>query len=73
MFFKGHLTIFKIIFFINDSDSGTWRLLRRNIKVPLVQISASRSFYFWRYTLWKIGFFTSPVIGLKQVSDKCYR
>jgi hypothetical protein len=23
--------------------------------------------YFWRYTLWKIGFLTSPETSLKQV------
>jgi hypothetical protein len=33
----------------------------------VVQISASGSLYFHRYTLWKIGFLTSPITILKHV------
>jgi hypothetical protein len=37
------------------------------VKVLIVNILASRSFYFWRHTLWKIGLLTSPEISLKHV------
>jgi hypothetical protein len=33
----------------------------------MVKILASGSLYFWRYTLWNIGFLTSPETSLKQV------
>jgi hypothetical protein len=55
MLFEGHLGIFAINVFYNDPDSGSWTLLRRHAKVPMVQISTSGLFYFWRYTMWRIG------------------
>jgi hypothetical protein len=64
---ESHLEIFTITFFRATSESETWRLFRRLIKVPVVQISASGSLYFQRYTLWKIWFLTSPITSLKQV------
>jgi hypothetical protein len=33
----------------------------------MVEISASGSLYFGRYTLWKIGLLTSPETSFKQV------
>jgi hypothetical protein len=41
--------------------------LRKHIQVFVVQNSAFGLFYFWSYTLWKIGFVASPETSLKQV------
>jgi hypothetical protein len=41
--------------------------LRENIQVYVVKNSSCGSFYFWRYTLWKIGFVASPETSIKQV------
>jgi hypothetical protein len=35
-------------------------VLRRHIKVALVKFLSLDSLQLWRYTLWKIGFVTSP-------------
>jgi hypothetical protein len=67
MLFTGHLTIFTITFFYNDSDSEIWRLLRKHIQVTVIKISSCGSLYFGSYTLWKIGFVASPETSLKQV------
>jgi hypothetical protein len=67
MLFIGHLTIFPITFFYNDSGREIGRPLRKHIQVDVIQISAFGSLYFWIYTLWKIGFVASPETSLKQV------
>jgi hypothetical protein len=71
MLFTGHLTIFTINFFYNDSDSEIWRPLRKHIQVTVIKISSCGSLYFGSYTPWKIGFVASPETSLKQgVSGK---
>jgi hypothetical protein len=55
------LIIFAIMFFGDDSDCENKMLFRENIKVSVVKISASSSSYFWKYTLWKIGYLSSPI------------
>jgi hypothetical protein len=65
MLFTGHLTIFAIMFFYNDSDCEIGRPLRKHIQVVLVQISTCGSLYFWSYTPWKIGVGASPETSLK--------
>jgi hypothetical protein len=67
MLFTGHLTIFAIIFFYNDSDREIDMKLRKHIQVSVVKNSSCGSLYFWRYTPWKIGFVASPETSLKQV------
>jgi hypothetical protein len=67
MLFTGHLTIFAITFFYNDSDHEIGIQLRKHIQVVVVQISSCGSLYFWSYTLWKIGFVASPETSLKHV------
>jgi hypothetical protein len=67
MLFTGHLTIFEIIFFYNDSYHEIDISLRKHIQVSVVKNSACGSLYFWRYTPWKIGFVASPETSLKQV------
>jgi hypothetical protein len=67
MLFKGYLTILTIIFFYNDADRKNWRRYKRHIKVHVVKISASGSLQFWRYTPWKIGFFTIHETSIKHV------
>ena len=66
MLFIGHLTIFAINFFLNDSDHDIDMPLRKHIQVSLVKKSSCGS-YFWRYTPWKIGFVASPETSIKQV------
>ena len=68
MLFTGHLTIFAIIFFLyNDSDLEIDMQVRKHIHVSVVKNSAFGSFYFWIYTLWKIGFVASPETSQNQV------
>jgi hypothetical protein len=67
MLFTGHLTIFAIIVFQNDSDREIARPLRKHIQVVVIQISSCGLLYFWSYTPWKIGFVASPETSLKQV------
>jgi hypothetical protein len=65
MLFTGHLTIFSIIFFYNDSDHEISIPLRKHIQVSMVKNSACVSLYFWSYTPWKIGFVASPETSQK--------
>jgi hypothetical protein len=67
MFFSGHLTIFAINFFYNDSDLEISIPLRKHIQVSVVKNSACGSLYFWSYTPWKLGFVASPETSQKQV------
>ena len=67
MLFIGHLTIFAINFFYNDSDCEISIPLRKHIQVSVVKDSACGSFYFWIYTPWKIGFVASPETSQTQV------
>jgi hypothetical protein len=67
MLFTGHLTIFVINFFYNDSDHEIDITLSKHIQVSVVKNSTCGSLYFWRYTPWKIGFVASPETSLKQV------
>jgi hypothetical protein len=48
MLFTGHLTIFAITFFYNDSDHEIDIPLRKHIQVFVVKHSAGGSLYFWR-------------------------
>jgi hypothetical protein len=41
--------------------------LRKHIKVSVVKNLACGSLYFWSYTLWKIGFVSSPETSQTQV------
>jgi hypothetical protein len=71
MLFTGHLTIFAINFFYNDSDREIAIPLRKHIQVSMVKNSSCGSLYFWSYTLWKIGFVASPETSQKKgVSGK---
>jgi hypothetical protein len=67
MLFTGQLTIFVISFLYNDSDHEIYIPLRKHIQLYVVNNSSCRSFYFWRYTPWKIGFVASPKTTLKHV------
>ena len=67
MLFTGHLTIFAIAFLYNDSDHEIAMKLRKHIQVSVVKNSSFGSFYFWSYTLWKIGLVASPETSQKQV------
>jgi hypothetical protein len=67
MLFTGHLTIFAIIFFYNDSDPEIAMQVRKHIQVSVVKNSACGSLYFGRYTPWKIGFVASPETSQNQV------
>jgi hypothetical protein len=67
MLFSGHLTIFAIIFFYNDSDSEIAMQVRKHIQVSMVQNLAFWSLYFGSYTLWNIGFVVSPETSQNQV------
>jgi hypothetical protein len=67
MLFTGHLTIFAIIFFYNDSDPEISMQVRKHIQVSVVKNSSCGSLYFGSYTPWKIGFVTSPETSQKQV------
>jgi hypothetical protein len=67
MLFTGHLTIFTINCFYNDSDHDIDIPLRKHIQVSVVKNSACGSLYFWRYTPWKIGFVASLETSLKHV------
>jgi hypothetical protein len=67
MLFTGHLTIFAIIFFYNDSDREISMPLRKHIQVSVVKNSACGLLYFGSYTPWKIGFVASPETSQKQV------
>jgi hypothetical protein len=67
MLFTGHLTIFAIIFFYNDSDCEISMQVRKHIQVSVVKHSSCGSLYFWSYTPWKIGFVASPETSQNQV------
>jgi hypothetical protein len=67
MLFSGHLTIFAIIFFYNDSDHEIAMKVRQHIQVSVKKNSACGSLYFWSYTPWKIGFVASPETSQNQV------
>jgi hypothetical protein len=67
MLFSGHLTIFTIIFFYNDSDPEIAMKVRKHIQVSVVKNSSCGSLYFGSYTLWKIGFVASPETSQNQV------
>jgi hypothetical protein len=60
MLFTGHLTIFAIIFFYNDSDHEIDMPLRKHTQVSVVKFLSCGSLYFGSYTPWKIGFVASP-------------
>jgi hypothetical protein len=60
MLFTGHLTIFAITFFYNDSDREISMQVRKHIQVSMVKNSSCGSLYFGSYTPWKIGFVASP-------------
>jgi hypothetical protein len=67
MLFTGHLTIFAINFFYNDSDHEIAIPLRKHI-----QVSDGKKFnlwviVFWELHSWKIGFVASPETSQKQV------
>jgi hypothetical protein len=66
MLFTGHLTIFAINFFIMIQIENLEEV-EKTYQGTCGKISASRSLYFLRYTLWKIGFLASPETSLKQV------
>jgi hypothetical protein len=67
MLFTGHLTIFAIIFFYNDSDCEIAMKVRKHIQVSVEKNSACGSLYFGSYTPWKIGFVASPETSQNQV------
>jgi hypothetical protein len=67
MLFIGHLTIFAIIFFYNDSDPAISMKVRNYIQVSVVKNSACGSFHFGSYTPWKIGFVASPETSQNHV------
>ena len=67
MLFTGHLTIFAVIFFYNDSDHEISIQVRKHIQVFVVKNSAFGSLYFCSYTPWKIEFVASPETSLKQM------
>jgi hypothetical protein len=67
MLFTGHLTIFAITFFYNDSDSEISMQVRKHIQVSVVKNSSCGSLYFGSYTPWKIGFVASPETSQNQV------
>jgi hypothetical protein len=67
MLFTGHLTIFAINFFYNDSDYEISMKVRKHIQVSVVKNSSCGSLYFWSYTPWKIGFVVSPETSQNQV------
>ena len=67
MLFTGHLTIFAITFFYNDSDYEIDMKVIKNIQVFVVKNSACGSLYFGSYTLLKIGFVVSPETSQNQV------
>jgi hypothetical protein len=37
------------------------KLFIENIKVSVVKILVAGTIYVWRYTIWKIGYLTSPI------------
>jgi hypothetical protein len=67
MLFTGHLTIFAINFFYNDSDHEISMQVRKHIQVSVVKNSSCGSLYFGSYTPWKIGFVASPETSQNQV------
>jgi hypothetical protein len=67
MLFTGHLTIFAITFFYNDSDREIAMQVRKHIQVSVVKNSSCGSLYFGSYTPWKIGFVASPETSQNQV------
>jgi hypothetical protein len=58
---------FLLIVFGNTSKIKTCRFFRRHIRVHLVQISSFGLLYFQRCSLWKIGYFISPITSIKHV------
>jgi hypothetical protein len=67
MLFTGHLPIFTINFFYNDSYPEISMKLRIHTQVYVVKNSSCGSLYFGSYTPWKIGFVASPETGQKHV------
>ena len=67
MLFIGHLTIFTITLFYNDSDREIAMPLRKHTQVSMVKNSICVSLYFGSYTPWKIGFVASPETSQNQV------
>jgi hypothetical protein len=67
MLFTGHLTIFAITFFYNDSDPEIAMQVRKHSQVSVVKNSYCGSLYFGSYTPWKIGFVASPETSQNQV------
>jgi hypothetical protein len=67
MLFIGHLTIFAITFFYNDSDHEISMQVRKHIQESVVKNSTCGSLYFGSYTSWKIGFVASPETSQNQV------
>jgi hypothetical protein len=67
MLFTGHLTIFAINFFYNDSDPEIAMKVRKHIQVYVVNNSSCGSLYFGSYTPWKIGFVASPETSQNEV------
>jgi hypothetical protein len=67
MLFTGHLTIFAITFFYNDSDPEIAMKVRKHSQVYVVKNSSCGSLYFGSYTPWKIGFVASPETSQNQV------
>jgi hypothetical protein len=67
MLFTGHLTIFAIIFFYNDSDHEISMQVRKHIQVSVEKKFILWVLYFGSYTPWKIGFVASPETSQNQV------
>ena len=67
MLFTGHLTIFDINFFYNDSDREIAIPLRKHTQVSVVKKSSCGSLYFGSYTPWKLGFVASLETSIKQM------
>jgi hypothetical protein len=67
MLFTGHLTIFTITFFYNDSDPEIAMKVRKHIQVSMVKNSSCGSLYFGSYTPWKIGFVASSETSQNRV------
>ena len=67
MLFTGHLTIFAINFFYNDSDHEISMPLRKHTQVYVVKNSVFGLFYFGSHTPWKIGFVASLETSQNQV------
>jgi hypothetical protein len=64
---ENHLGIFAITFLGGTLDNTNLRLFIRHTGVPVVPILGYGNLYFQIYTMWKIGFFNSPITSLKHV------